>query len=169
MKLDTITDERFRSGMQLLASTVAVITAIHEDERSGMTATSVTSLSADPASMLVCINRSTRTHGFIMEERKFVVNLLAEDQQQIANNFARPNSLEEKFLTGGNWKTTRSGIPVLEDGLAIFVCDVDQWMNTNTHTIFCGQIIECKLSPSKLPLIYGRQSYLKTSPLESVA
>ena len=55
MELDTITDEHFRAGMQLIASTVTVITATCDGERSGMTATAVTSLSADPASMLICV------------------------------------------------------------------------------------------------------------------
>ncbi|MBT3788544.1 MAG: flavin reductase [Alphaproteobacteria bacterium] len=169
MELDTITDEHFRAGMQLIASTVTVITATCDGERSGMTATAVTSLSADPASMLICVNRSNRTHKFIMETRKFAVNLLTEDQQQIANNFAGQKSLDEKFLSEGDWKITESGLSVLNDGLAVFVCDVDQWMDTKTHTVFSGQIVACKLATNQSPLIYGKQAYLKAGPLENVA
>jgi flavin reductase (DIM6/NTAB) family NADH-FMN oxidoreductase RutF len=72
--------EEFRDVMGRFASGVTVITADHEGRRYGTTASAVSSLSLEPAMLLVCLNRSSSTGQVIAAARRFAVNILAEGQ-----------------------------------------------------------------------------------------
>ena len=92
---------RFRTSLRLLASTVALVTAAHGDRRSGMTATAACSLSVDPPLMLVCVNRRSRTHGFMRKSDRFCINYLGAQHGELARLFARQlEDSEGKFSIG---------------------------------------------------------------------
>lgn len=92
----------FRAALRRLASTVAVVTAGEGDAAMGMTATAVTSLSLEPASMIVCINRGTRLHRAVTESGAFRVTWLEADQSSIAVAFSTAGmSVEDRFQVGG--------------------------------------------------------------------
>jgi len=164
---DLVSEDSFKVGMQLLASTVTVITARYLDVRAGMTATAVCSLSASPPSLLACVNRQTRTYGFIMDSRRFAVNLISDDMKDVAYNFAGRGTLEEKFGAPGKWSDSASGVPIMRNGLATFECRVDRWLNTKTHAVFIGNVESITLDPDKRPLIYGQQQFQSLAALVS--
>lgn len=146
--------------MQMLAASVTVITSATKEGRRGMTATAVCSLAADPPSLVVSINRTARTFESIINSRKLCVNLLAENQQEIANVFAssRGNS-EAKFELCGSWCSSKSDQPMLNDSVANFVCDVDRWMVTKTHCVVIAKISEMRLREDLKPLLYFARNY----------
>lgn len=153
-----ISQEDFRKGMQQLAATVTIITAAFNGERSGLTATAVSSVSNDPPSLLICVNKDCYTHGIIQKSKRFTVNLLTSQHQAISNAFASPvEQPEDKFKTG-NWVTNEQGLPILEDALSSFSCAVIRRINTNTHSIFIGKI-EALQVKEELPLIYANRGY----------
>ena len=80
----------FRHVVGHLASGVTVVTAAHEGTTYGMTASSVTSLSADPPLMLACINNAVPTAEAVSRAGRYVVNILGEGQGDIAHQFAHP-------------------------------------------------------------------------------
>ena len=129
-----------KQGMRLLASGVCVVSSIGEDGTPlAMTATSVTSVSDSPPSLLVCINKQARLHDVLCKpDSRFVVNILAGDHEHISNNCANPDQLADRF-TQGSWDFA-GGIPVLGDALAIFKCRVDQMVPYGTHGVFIGAI-----------------------------
>ena len=90
----------FRSAMRRLASTVTIITASHGCSRHGMTATAVTSLTASPPSLLVCINQSASIHDPIVKSGRFCVNLLACDHDHLVPVFSGQLVGEERFASG---------------------------------------------------------------------
>ena len=155
-----ITQDEFKQGMQLLAACVNVITSSSEGSRRGMTATAVCSLTSDPPSLIVSVNRSARTFDNIANSRKLCVNLLAENQQHIANVFASgKGDSEEKFNSAGIWIPSASGQPMLQDCVASFVCDVDRWMVTKTHYVVVANITEIRTRNDIKPLLYYERSY----------
>lgn len=155
-----ITQEEFKQGMQMLAASVTVITSATEEGRRGMTATAVCSLAADPPSLVVSINRAARTFENIINSRKLCVNLLAENQQEIANVFASSRGdSEEKFQTCGNWGDSKSGQPMLNNSVGNFVCEVDRWMVTKTHCVLIAKITEMRLREDLKPLLYFARTY----------
>ena len=78
----------FKEAMRQVAATVSIISTRSEGSRYGMTATAVTSVSCDPPSLLVCINRSASIHKPLEERKLFWVNLLREGQQSLCSTFS---------------------------------------------------------------------------------
>ena len=72
---------------------------------------------------------------------------------------------EEQFLKAGTWVESPSGVPVLQDALASFVCRVDNWANTKTHAVFFGLVDEVRTNPEKSPLIYAQRGFNRIVPL----
>src|SRR5438034_7949663 len=83
-----ISIDEFRRVMSRWTSGITVITAAHEGQRNGMVASSFSSVSADPITVLFCADHNTRTYGLVMESRAFAVNILTEQQEEVFRLFA---------------------------------------------------------------------------------
>jgi flavin reductase (DIM6/NTAB) family NADH-FMN oxidoreductase RutF len=160
-------DDLFRSAFRRHAATVVVLTYLDRDGLpSGMTATSMCSLSADPPSLLVCINRETRAHAEITHGGRFGVNLLSVYQRPIADFCSRigaPKGLREAWLAP---ETDPTATPRLRDGLAHLECAVDVAYVAYSHSVFVGLIESVWLNPTDAPpLVYygGLYGQLETA------
>ena len=78
----------FRACMRQVPGAVAVVTTVHAGARSGLTATAVCSVSAEPPQMLVCVNRSSSAERVIAAAGRFGVSYLSGDHQTVADAFA---------------------------------------------------------------------------------
>ncbi|QIE46004.1 flavin reductase family protein [Pseudohalocynthiibacter aestuariivivens] len=161
------TQGQFKAGMQLLAASTTIITSAHEGARAGMTATAVSSLTADPPSLLICTNRTSRTYGYIMDSRKFVVNVVPDDMPEIVGAFSSKETKEMQFARAGTWLQSEQGLPVLKEAVVAFECWVDNWANTKTHAVFFGMVNEVHLDPERSALIYARQGFHKLISIKS--
>lgn len=146
--------------MRHLAAGVCVITTTASNgNRFGLTATAVCSVSADPPTLLVCLNHSTTTCKEILEAGRFAVNLLADHHQAIAQAFASPIPPEERF-SAGLWDVLETGAPVLTSAVAGFDCLVTSVVPVATHRIIFGDIQALRCAPAEVsPLLYARGSY----------
>ena len=81
---DSDIKQNFLNSMRGITSTVNVISAAAEGQRHAMTATSVTSLSLDPPSMLVCINKDASLHKILLDNSNFCINVLSSLQKELA-------------------------------------------------------------------------------------
>ncbi len=149
----------FREAMRHLAGGVAIITAGRDDGRAGMTATAVTALSAEPPTLLVCINRSASLRPALDRSGHFAVNLLGDRHQGLADRFAGRHGVagHERFARG-RWSTLATGAPVLADALAAFDCAIDEIIERRTHAIVIGRVeaVRVKAAPA---LVYWRGGY----------
>jgi flavin reductase (DIM6/NTAB) family NADH-FMN oxidoreductase RutF len=128
----------FRLCMRQVPGAVAVVTTLHQGTRSGLTATAVCSVSADPPQILVCVNRSGTNEAVIAAAGRFGVSFLAHDQQTVADAFA--GGLEDRFASAA-WTELASGIPILDGAAAAFDCVITQSVHAGTHTIFIGGVV----------------------------
>src|SRR3954454_21790172 len=151
----TVDQAAFREAIAHFASGVTVITTLHEGRRVGMTASAVSSLSLDPILLLVCINTKLATHTAIEHSRRFVVNVLGEGQEELALHFAR--AADDKFE--GIATRADYDLPVLDDAIAHFVCDVHERFPGGDHSIFTGLVRECGTVPGRRPLVYFRSRF----------
>lgn len=156
--LDTVNETDFKSAMKNLAAGVTLITSGDDEERGGMTATAVCSLSASPAQLVVCVNRQNATHQIILDNEKFCVNVLAEDQSDIAQRFSSALSRTEKFEQG-KWSTLKTGSPVLMDSLVSFDCELAESFQSATHSILVGRVVGVRCIKENTPLLYFRSGY----------
>lgn len=152
--------QAFRNGMRRLAAGVCLITT--EDEtgmRTGMTATAVCSVSAEPPTLLCCINRQNISYPTILRAGVFGVNVLAVDDRPLADRFARPLAANEKFSLG-IWRRLTTRAPILESALVGFDCKVASAVEVGTHGIIFGEIQDVLVRPVEAkPLLYGHGSY----------
>lgn len=148
---------RFCTAMRNLAGHCVVIASGDEQQRAGLTATAVCSITADPPRLLVCVNRNVYAHGVISEQRHLSVNVLGSNQEQIARRFAgmvEGVSGEERFAEGA-WASGISRVPVLGDALVSFECRVVEAIPASTHDMFLCEVIEVTGQMSQEdPLIY---------------
>ncbi|NIB41140.1 flavin reductase family protein [Pseudomaricurvus alkylphenolicus] len=152
--------QAMREGMRRLASGVCVLSTRDTQQHPlAMTATSVTSVSDEPASLLVCVNKSARIHQAITEGADFCINLLHQSQQEVSNRCAGGDQGESRFEVG-NW-VLDEGLPYLSDGLAAFFCQQDKLVPYGTHTIVIGTINRVLVSENDVidPLMYLNGGY----------
>jgi flavin reductase (DIM6/NTAB) family NADH-FMN oxidoreductase RutF len=155
----------FRAAMARFPGAVTIITARQGTERRGITATAVCSVSAEPPSLLVCVNRKTGTCAAIRESRMFNVNLLPDPASPLAMRFAGADGVtgEDKF-SQGSWIGDRRGLPLLDEALIGFSCDVSEMVEAGSHTVFIGEILDIRLSDGA-PLVYEQSRFHRLEPL----
>lgn len=152
---------RFRTSLRLLASTVALVTAAHGTQRSGMTATAACSLCVDPPLMLVCVSRRSRTHGFMRDSDRFCINYLAAHHGELARLFAQQLEDSEGKFSVGNWGVSALGNPILLDSLATIECSVHRRIDEGTHSVFIGTVLDVSMNSSREPLLYVQGGFAR--------
>lgn len=149
----------FRMAMRRLAAAVSVITTSSEGEWAGLAATSVSSLSMEPPSLLVCINKSASIRPLLKAGQPFAVNLLGQDHSHISKAFGGAAKGLDRFRAG-DWSEGSNGVPTLDDAIAVVECEVDGEVDYASHTIVIGRVTGSRLSPCEEPLIYCNGRYL---------
>lgn len=141
--------DAFRASLRLVAASVSLVTARDEaGEWHGMAVTSAGSLSMDPPSMMVAVNRTASVYPVILKSGRFTLNLIDETQATLLEPFARSDMRDQRFLPGA-WMAAGLGGPVLKNALCCHVCQVAETHDFGTHTIFFGTVEEVILSPEK--------------------
>ena len=150
----------FRSAMRHLASGVSVITTGQGETRTGLTATSVSSLSMEPPSLVVCINRASATLRAMRETRVFGVNFLAAGHRDVADRFAGRGELSGAArFEGSEWISLVTGAPLLVDALAAIDCTVDTIMEWSTHAMVIGRVEAVHQPGGAQALVHWRCGY----------
>lgn len=149
----------FRAAMRRLAASVAIVVAKGDHGPVGIAATSVTSLTADPPAVLVCVNRTASLHAVLEPTAPLSVNLLSRDQQTVSAAFSGGVAREERFKAG-TWREGHNGLPVLDGAQANLLCVVDAMLAYGTHSIVIARVLEAQVSDTVAPLIYQDGGYL---------
>jgi flavin reductase (DIM6/NTAB) family NADH-FMN oxidoreductase RutF len=150
-----IDEAAFKLAMSHFASGVTVVTTEHQGRPYGMTVASFASLSLRPPLVLVCIEKSVKTHEAIAAARKFGVSILGEGQQEISARFA--SRAEDKFA-GIEIERGALGIPLIAGALTTVECTLQDQLPGGDHSIFVGQVVEAR-SREGIPLLYFRSGY----------
>ena len=150
--------EQFLIAMRFLASSVSVISAKDSSGKLfAMTASSVTSLTMDPPSILVCVNNSATIHDVLMKGENLCINILQKTQQEISN-ICSSKELESTRFQNNFWDT--SDIPFIKDSQANIFCKVDETVSYHTHKIVIGSVIHSQSAETFNTLMYADGGYL---------
>ena len=162
--MDEREGRRIRDLMARFATGVSVVAARHGPLLAGMTANAIASISIDPPLMLVSIARKAETHGAIIGSHAFAISILADDQQELAECFARPTTAEKLTgFCGAAWHEAETGSPVLEGALAFFDCRLSQRYDGGDHTMFLGEIVAAGFREDAAPLLWYASGYHRLS------
>jgi len=156
--------EQFKTGMRSLAGAVNIITTAHSGHSYGMTATAVCSATADPPTVLICLNKLAATHGAVLKAKAFCVNVLRAEDWELSTTFSGAQAGEGRFKSR-HWSKLATGSPVLVDSLVSFDCRVAKHLVHGTHTIFLGEVEQVLLGKKGRPLLYSEGQYAKLASL----
>ena len=119
---------------------------------------------AEPPTVLVCINKLATTHGAVSKARAFCVNVLRAEDWELSTVFSGAQSGEGRFKNG-NWTRLATGSPALVEALVSFDCRVVKKVVHGTHTVFLGQVEQMLLGQKGKPLLYSEGQYAKLASL----
>jgi flavin reductase (DIM6/NTAB) family NADH-FMN oxidoreductase RutF/DNA-binding GntR family transcriptional regulator len=157
-----VSAETFREVIGHFATGVTVVTAADGERWFGTTASAVSSLSLEPPMLLTCMNRESTTGGAVDRVGVFAINILAEDQDDLARRFARKG--EGKFAGVPSTLGTH-GEPLLDGALAHLECRVTERVAGGTHVVFLAEV-ERALAGTGTPLAYFRGKFGRLSLVE---
>ena len=150
----------YRDAIGRFATGVTVIAVDDGREPRGMTANAVTSVSLAPVLLLVCVARSARSHQALADARCFGLSVLAADQRELSDYFARSSADAEEPMGGWPYRTGSTGAPILEGALAWFECRVTDWLPGGDHSIVVGEVVDLAIErPDDEPLLFHAGSY----------
>jgi flavin reductase (DIM6/NTAB) family NADH-FMN oxidoreductase RutF len=160
----------FRGAMRHLVGAVSVVTAGRGSDITGMTVTSVSSLSIDPPTLIVSINRESSTWPVLKRYGVFGVNVLTSDQIDIAERFSGQNGLKgrERFA-GGEWVARGPSAPLLVGASAAIDCEVEDVIERHSHAIVIGRVRDLTLSKQESSLAYWHGRYVAIDRDEDIS
>jgi flavin reductase (DIM6/NTAB) family NADH-FMN oxidoreductase RutF len=145
------TSADFRHAMRRVPTGVTVVTSVKDGEPRGITVNAFASVSVDPPSLLICVNREARSYLYISTSRIFCVNVLDGSQRALAERFS--GKVRELQFEEVEYRIDRTGAPVLEGAIAHFDCEVAEEYHYSSHSILIGRVLSCVARPGS-PLGY---------------
>ncbi|HEX2050559.1 MAG TPA: flavin reductase family protein [Actinomycetota bacterium] len=150
-----VAPDELKDALRKFASGVTVVTVSCDGELHGMTATAFASVSLDPPLVLVCLERSTHTHGYVTRAGSFVVNVLTSQQEDVARAFAVHGA---KSFDGLGPRRGVGGAPLLDGALAWIECEVSEVVRAGDHDVVFGTVVACDARSGR-PLLYFDRGY----------
>lgn len=153
-----VTPDAFRGFMSSYFTGVTIITSIDGDERPhGLTCNSLTSVTLDPPTLLVCLDTRSGTLAAVSSRGEFTVNLLDDGAQSTAELFASPKP--DRFDQVAWQRTALTGLPwLVEDAFAVAECQVAETLIVGDHAVLFGRVVNVQASPGN-PLLYGMGTF----------
>lgn len=138
-EMDTVNKIReLRDAFGSFMTGVTVVTTCKDDGTPlGFTANSFASVSLDPALLLVSIAKTSSNYNNFANASHFAINILAEEQKDISNTFARPS--DDRFANLA-WTKSASHNPVIDQVSAWFDCTTYQVVDAGDHAILIGKV-----------------------------
>ncbi|MEU8521284.1 flavin reductase family protein [Streptomyces sp. NBC_01216] len=151
---------RLRRALGAFATGVTVVTVGGASPR-GMTANSFTSVSLDPALVLVCVGNDAVMNGILAEADTFAVSVLGAGQEDVARHFAdrsRPMGAEQ--FEAVDWLPgPATGAPLIAGAAAHFECVRWRAYEGGDHTIRIGRVLTLDELPDREPLVFHRGGF----------
>src|SRR3954468_11966681 len=162
---DDSRDRTFRNAIGMFASGVTIVTVgLPDGEPHGMTANAVMSVSLDPPLLAVAIDNRAYTNGLVARERHFAVNVLSDDQTELANRFALRDARGPSLFEGVEHAPSTLGDPLLAGSIGQFTCEVTGEHVEGDHTVWIGRAISfTRSSANGNPLVFHRGMFSSTS------
>ena len=148
----------FKSVLRRWASGVTIVTTHAAGHDAGMTVSAFSSVSLEPPLVLVCADKNAKTRPLIDASGVFAVNLLAVDQQELSNRFAKEGNEDVRF-DGLECRRGPSGALWLPDTLAVIDCRLAATHAAGDHLIYVGEVIAAEVHPTRDPLVYCDAGY----------
>lgn len=141
---DMVDKNLFLQAMSILPGAVSLVTTGQGEKRMGLTVSALCSLSAEPPSLIVCVNKNASAHDELIAQGAFGVNVLKPNQTEFATLFTQRGV--DRFASS-DWVERVTGAPLLSSALIAFDCKLERAVDGFSHTILIGTIADIVMTP----------------------
>jgi flavin reductase len=151
--------QTYREAMARFGAAVSVVTTDGPAGRFGFTASAVCSVTDDPPTLLVCVNRKNDSHPAMLANGVLCVNTLAAGQQEISGVFGGGSAAQDVRFGAGDWHSLVTGAPVLFGAVVAFDCRIVQVTEVATHSVLFGEVVAIEHGNEHDGLVYFARAY----------
>lgn len=160
-----ISADVFKQSMRLLAGGVCIASSAKDGERLGLTMTAVCSLTLEPPTLIVCVNRDAGAHDMMRTTKRICINFLSTEHVELAELFSSASFKGSGRFDPAKWTDMASGVPALNGALAALDCEIIQEMAVGQHSVFICEIKAARLNPEKEPLVHFNREFCEVLPI----
>jgi flavin reductase len=153
-----VASQDYRDAMARLGAAVNIVTTDGPAGRAGFTASAVCSVTDDPPTLLVCLNRTSSAYESVTKNGVVCVNVLSARHEPLARLFGGKVPAAERFAAA-TWSVLETGAPALADSPAVFDCRIVEIANVSTHDVLFCRVMALHKSDSADSLIYFGRNY----------
>jgi flavin reductase len=153
-----IASEDYRDAMACLGAAVSIVTTDGAAGRASFSASAVCSVTDDPPTLLVCLNRASSAYASVTKNGVVCVNVLSSRHEHLSRLFGGKVPSDERFAAA-EWSTLETGAPVLVNGTAAFDCRIADIVNVGTHDVLFCRVVALRGSDCADNLIYFGRDY----------
>lgn len=163
--MPAITASAFTSALSQAANGVSVVTTVHNNVEAGLTVSSMCSVCADPALILICVNTDNEFCQLADDSGSFAVNILPTGCVELATVFAGLSETpdDSRFKTG-EWTSLTTGAPILSDALVALDCSIDSSQVKGSHRVYFGKVVDVRTTSGE-PLLYTDRRFAIVHPV----
>ena len=161
--MTTVNRETYREAMARFGAAVSVVTTDGPGGRFGFTASAVTSVTDDPPTLLVCVNRRNDSHPALTANKVLCVNTLSAGQEAVSAMFGGKEGSQTVRFGVGTWDTLTTGAPVLQHAVVSFDCRIVQVTEIGTHSVMFGEVVGIRHGDEHDGLVYFGRRYHRLS------
>jgi flavin reductase (DIM6/NTAB) family NADH-FMN oxidoreductase RutF len=130
---------------------VTVVTVMDGDKPRGLAVNAFSSISLDPPTVMVCVQRTSSTYDSLFRASHLAINILSTGQVDVVNQFASKSA--DKFA-GVDWEPNRFGSPVIAGSSAWMEAEIRERLQASTHTIFICRVVDASATDAH-PMVYS--------------
>jgi flavin reductase (DIM6/NTAB) family NADH-FMN oxidoreductase RutF len=130
---------------------VTVVTAMDGERPRGLAVNAFSSISLDPPTVMVCVQRTSSTYDCLFRASHLAINILSTDQLDVVNRFAAKS--DDKF-SGLDWEPGLFGSPLISRSSARMEVEIRERLQASTHTIFICRVVDATVT-DRHPMVYS--------------
>lgn len=153
----------FKEAMAHMACPVSIATGFDGDRPHGTTVSAIMSVSMDPELFMISLNRESDLLGFVERTGRFGVNILSDDQTELALTFAMKG--DDKF-DSVSWSSSE-GLPRIEGACTWLACSVERTTVDGDHVVLVGAVEDAWVDGGRMPLVYQGRRFSESVPITS--
>ena len=140
---------------------VTVVTVLDGDVPRGLAVNAFASVSLDPPTVMVCVQRTSSTHDCLFRAGHLAINILSTDQLDVVQRFATKSP--DKFA-GLDWRPGPFGSPLLDRSSAQMEVQIRERLQASTHTVFICRVVEATVT-ERHPMVYSAGQFYDSGAL----
>lgn len=149
--------DQLKAALGTFGSGVTIVTGMHDGAPAGFTCQSFFSVSLEPPLVALSVMSTSTTYPTIRDAHRIAISVLAEDQRELSNQFARSGT--DKWA-GVEWAATPGGAPVIAGCVSWFECEIESEIEAGDHIVVIARVTALRGSQdARPPLMYWSGGY----------